>query len=293
MKFIFYNDFQPGLLKDDKVIQIGDLLSSVDGSTPQLLVEGFIKNYNELKPSLEKALKKGAGLPLKGLRLRPPVPKPGLLLCGIGGYKEGVERVRPLDFFLKGWTSIIGPGDTIVLPPAKVRIFHHEAELAVIIGKTTKNVSKEGAMDSVFGYTTFIDVSGRDVPDTMGFWPQKSFDTFGPMGPALVTKDEIPDPYSLDVKLWVNGKLRQNYNTNDMSHDISDKIKFLSDVCTLSPGDVVACGTNHQGLGPLQDEDLVDIEIDHVGRMSLTVKDPLKREWERGIDEEMARRVRG
>ncbi len=278
MKFVFYNEFQPGLLKGSKVIDIKDLLEK-NTRNPQLLLESFISNFEKLKPRLEDALDDRSGVPLQSVRLRQPVPKPSLLLCGIGGYKEGEDRMSPLDFFLKGWTSIIGPGDTVVLPPFQARIFNHEAELGVIIGKTTKNISKEEAMNSVFGYTTFNDISGRDVPDTRGFWPQKSFDTFGPMGPALVTKDEIPNPYDLDVKLWVNGKIRQNYNTDDMSHDIPDKLKFLSDVCTLNTGDLVSCGTNHHGLGPLQDGDVVDIEIERIGQMTVYIKDPLKRTW--------------
>jgi len=280
MKFVFYNDFQPGLLKGGQVVDIKDLLEGVDAQTPQLLVEGFISKYDELRPSLESALEEREGVPLHGVRLRQPVPKPGLLLCGIGGFGEGEGRMRPLGFFLKGWTSIIGPGDTVVLPPHQARIFNHEAELGVIFGKETKNVSREEAMDSVFGYTTFCDVSARSVPDTRGFWPQKSFDTFGPMGPALVTKDEVPDPYDLDIRLWVNGEIRQDYNTDDMSHDIPEKIRFLSEICTLSAGDLMACGTNHHGLGPLQDGDVVDIEIERIGRMSVDVKDPLKRFWD-------------
>lgn len=280
MKFVFYDDFQPGLLKGDRVIGVADLLEGAEAQTPQLIVEGFIKGFWDIRPGLEGALEEREGVPLEAVHLRQPVPKPGLLLCGIGGYKEGEGRMRPLDFFLKGWTSIIGPGDTIVLPPHEASIFHHEAELGVVIGKTTKNAPREEAMDSVFGYTIFCDVSGRNVPDTRGFWPQKSFDTFGPMGPALVTRDEVPDPYDLDIKLWVNGEIRQDYNTDDMSQDIPEKIGFLSEICTLNPGDFIACGTNHHGLGPLQDGDVVDIEIERIGRMTVNVEDPLKRHWD-------------
>jgi 2-keto-4-pentenoate hydratase/2-oxohepta-3-ene-1,7-dioic acid hydratase in catechol pathway len=279
MRFVFYNDFKPGLLKNDTVIDISGQLDVNPHQTPQMVVEKFIKEYKTLKPKLEKSLKEKNGIPLKDIKLRQPIPKPGLFLCGIGGYKEGEGRERPLNFFLKGWNSIIGPGDTIVLPKAKARIFEHEAELAVVIGKHTKNVTKEEAMDSVFGYTQIIDVSGRQVPDARGFWPQKSFDTFGPMGPVIVTKDEVPDPYNLGIKLWVDERLRQNYNTSDMSHDISEKISFLSDICTLSPGDVMACGTNHHGLGPLQDGEKVVIEIEKIGKMTVHVKDPYEREW--------------
>jgi 2-keto-4-pentenoate hydratase/2-oxohepta-3-ene-1,7-dioic acid hydratase in catechol pathway len=279
LRYVFYNDFKPGLIKDDKVIDISDVLDVKHYQTPQMIVERFIIDYEELKPELERALKEKKGTPLKDVRLRQPIPKPGLFLCGIGGYGEGEGRKRPLNFFLKGWTSIIGPGDTVILPKAKARIFEHEAELAVIIGKKTKQVTKEEALENVFGYTTIIDVSARQVPDRPGFWPQKSFDTFGPMGPVLVTKDEITDPYNLSVKLWVDGVLRQDYNTDDMSHDIGDKISFLSDICTLNPGDVMACGTNHHGLGPLQDGEKVKIEIENIGKMIVMVKDPYKREW--------------
>ena len=278
MKFVFYDDFKPGLVKDGKVISIGDIIG--EKATPQLILESFITNYESLKPSLEKALETGKGVPLADVRLRQPVPKPGLFICGIGGFGEGEGRKRPLDFFLKGWTSICGNGDTVTLPHHKARIFNHEAELAVVFGKPIKDVSREEAMDGVFGYTTMCDVSARGVPDTSGFWPQKSFDDFGPMGPCIVTKDEIPDPYILGIKLWVNGELRQNYNTDDMSHDLPAKIKFLSEICTLNAGDVMACGTNHHGLGPLQEGDLCEMEIDKIGKLSFHVKDPHNRVWD-------------
>jgi len=279
MRYVFYDDFKPGLVKNDTVVDISNELEVKPYQTPQMIVEKFIIEYEKLKPKLEKALREKNGTPLNDVRLRQPVPKPGLFLCGIGGYGEGEGRKRPLNFFLKGWTSIIGPGDTVVLPKAKARIFEHEAELAVIIGKKTQNVAKEEALESIFGYTMLIDVSGRQVPDAGGFWPQKSFDTFGPLGPVLVTKDEIPDPYSLSIKLWVDGVLRQDYSTDDMSHDLGAKISFLSDICTLSPGDVMACGTNHHGLGPMQDGETVVIEIDKIGKMTVNVRDPYKREW--------------
>jgi 2-keto-4-pentenoate hydratase/2-oxohepta-3-ene-1,7-dioic acid hydratase in catechol pathway len=277
LKFVFYDDFKPGLLKGDEVVDISDLLI---GQTPQLVVEGFIARYEVLKPSLEKVLVTRKGASLSGVRLRQPVPKPGLILCGVGGFGEGVGRKRPIEFFIKGWTSICGDGDTVTLPHHLARIFNHEAELAVIMGKSVKNASRDEAMDAVFGYTTMCDVSARAVPDTNGFWPQKSFDGFGPLGPCLVTKDEIPDPYKLGVRLWVNKELRQNYSTDDMSHDLPAKIVYLSEICTLNSGDIMACGTNHHGLGPLQDGDYVEQEIDKIGKISFKIKDPQKRFWD-------------
>ena len=145
MRYVFYDDFKPGLVNDDAVVDISDELEVKPYQTPQMVVEKFIKEYEKLKPILEKALKEKKGTPLKDVRLRQPLPKPGLFLCGIGGYGEGEGRKRPLNFFLKGWTSIIGPGDTVVLPKAEARIFEHEAELAVIIGKKTEKVTREEA----------------------------------------------------------------------------------------------------------------------------------------------------
>lgn len=278
MRYVFYDDFKPGLLKNDTIVDISDVLDVKPYQTPQIILEKFITQYETLKPELEKSLLK-SGKPLKEVRLRQPVPKPSLFMCGIGGFGEGEGRKRPINFFVKGWTSIIGPNDTVVLPETKARIFEHEAELAVVFGKKTVNVNTEEALDSIFGYTMMIDVSARGVPYSKGFWPQKSFDTFGPLGPVLVTKDEIPDPYNLQIKLWVDDVLRQNYNTDDMSHTLGEKISMLSKVCTLNPGDIMACGTNHHGLGPMQDGETVTIEIEKIGRMSVKVKDPYKREW--------------
>jgi len=278
MRYVFFDDFKPGLLKNDHVVDISDVLEVKPYQTPQMIVEKFINEYDKIKLELEKSLRK-PGKPITEVRLRQPVPKPSLFMCGIGGFGEGEGRKRPINFFIKGWTSIIGPNDTVVLPKTEAKIFEHEAELAVVFGKKTSNVSIEKAPDSIFGYTMMIDVSARGVPYSNGFWPQKSFDTFGPLGPVLVTKDEIPDPYNLQIKLWVDDVLRQNYNTNDMSHTLGEKISMLSEVCTLNPGDIMACGTNHHGLGPMQDGETVTIEIDQIGRMSVNVKDPYKRVW--------------
>ena len=278
MRYIFYDDFKPGLLKNDQVIDISETLDVKPYQTPQMILENFIINYETLKPKLEKKLET-QGKPLSDVRLRQPVPKPSLFMCGIGGFGEGEGRKRPINFFIKGWNSIIGPNDTVVLPKTEARIFEHEAELAVVFGKQTSKVDPEKAPDSIFGYTMMIDVSARGVPYSNGFWPQKSFDTFGPLGPVLVTKDEIPDPYNLQIKLWVDDVLRQDFNTDDMSHSLGEKISMLSEVCTLNPGDIMACGTNHHGLGPMQDGETVTIEIEQIGRMSVKVRDPYKREW--------------
>jgi 2-keto-4-pentenoate hydratase/2-oxohepta-3-ene-1,7-dioic acid hydratase in catechol pathway len=111
----------------------------------------------------------------------------------------------------------------------------------------------------------------------------KSFDTFAPIGPCITTSDEIEDPNRLWVKFWNNGDLRHDYVTDDMEHRVPELIEFATTIMTLNSGDVIACGTNHEGLGPLQDGELCEIEIEKIGRMSIHVHDPLKREWERGV----------
>jgi 2-keto-4-pentenoate hydratase/2-oxohepta-3-ene-1,7-dioic acid hydratase in catechol pathway len=142
---------------------------------------------------------------------------------------------------------------------------------------------------AVFGYTCMIDVSAREQgrrtwPATpLTSWLGKSFDTFAPLGPCIATADEIKDPNDLIVRFWNDGQLRHNYNTDDMEHRVPELVEFATTVMTMNSGDLIACGTNHEGLGALQDGETVDIEIQNIGRMTLKVADPLKRTWERGI----------
>ena len=185
--------------------------------------------------------------------------------------------------FLKNPDAVIGPGDTIVLPEfTEPWIFMHEAELALVIKGPAKKVKAENWRGAVFGYTGMIDVSARGEGRRTwkaGSWLGKSFDTFAPLGPCS-TLDEIPNPNDVLVRFWVDGQLRHNYNTDDMEHLVPELVEFASTIMTLNSGDVIACGTNHEGLGPLQDGEVIDFEIQ---RMRLNVVDPLRRSWEKGI----------
>src|SRR5262249_61764577 len=142
---------------------------------------------------------------------------------------------------------------------------------------------------AVYGDTCMIDVSARgegrftcpSPPPASGLG--KSFDTFAPIGPCIATADEIDNPNDLHVRFWNDGQLRHNYNTDDMEHPVPELIEFATTVMTMNSGDLIAGGTNHEGLGALQDGETVEIEIDRIGRMSLIVADPLKRKWERGV----------
>jgi 2-keto-4-pentenoate hydratase/2-oxohepta-3-ene-1,7-dioic acid hydratase in catechol pathway len=298
MKLAFFDDFLPGLVAGDRVIDISAAVRSLNHGSPQLLMADIIEHFDALAPDL-RALARGTGVPLGGVRLRAPLPSPGKLLGLMGGYMEFVPNgVRKgIDWFLKAPSAVIGPGDTVVLPRYECKMFHHEAELAVVIGRRAKDVPERDAMRHVFGYTNFIDVSGHGFPIEgsivqLPSFIGKSFDTFAPMGPWITTADEVPDVTRLSVRLWAGGQLRHDYNTADAEYPIARLLSFASSIMTLHPGDVLTCGTNHQGIGPIQHGDVVEMEIEGCGRLSVHVHDPLKRAWERGIDTAMAERVR-
>ena len=188
----------------------------------------------------------------------------------------------PINAFHKSPSAIIGPGDTMVLPDVPATIFEGEAELAVVIGKPATNVGAADAMDHVFGYTNFIDGSARGLPPPGNvFFQMKSRDTFAPIGPYIVTADEIEDPQKLDVKLWVNGEIKQDFNTDDLAHNIPRCIEWASSIHTLLPGDILATGTNHRGLSSFQDGDVVELETEGLGRLTFNIRDDLKRTWSR------------
>ncbi|MEO8296921.1 MAG: fumarylacetoacetate hydrolase family protein, partial [Burkholderiales bacterium] len=156
--------------------------------------------------------------------------------------------------------------------------FDHESELAVIIGRTARNVPRAEAMQYVFGYACLIDATMRIEKDTFEEERsmRKSFETFTPLGPWLVTADEVADPQNLRNQLWVNGELRQDANTRDMIVGIAELIELISSVLTLRPGDVIATGTP-EGVGPFAPGDTVKIAIESVGEMTLPVRAQAKR----------------
>jgi 2-keto-4-pentenoate hydratase/2-oxohepta-3-ene-1,7-dioic acid hydratase in catechol pathway len=208
-----------------------------------------------------------------------------------GNFGEFVGRKGVMWGFLKSPEAVLGPGGTVVLPPEDANIFHHEAELVAVIGHTASRVSKDEALRHVFGYTCGCDVSGRFPPESRQQFG-KSFDTFAPIGPCIVTADEIPDPHQLQVRMSVDGQPRHNYPMSDIAHTIEESLAWMSSMVTLQPGDLFFLGTNHQGIGPLQDGEQAVIDIDGIGRLEFKVRDPLQRRWPKEIDEVSARDVR-
>ena len=244
----------------------------------------MIERFDDYRAKLEDAAAKGDGVPVDSVRIRPPLPRPGNIDCMAVNYMEDGTRSDPaaINGFQKASSAIIGHGDTMVLPDEPATIFEGEAELALVIGKRASHVSQAEAMDYVFGYLNFIDGSAREIPPPgNSFYQVKSRDTFAPIGPYLVTADEIADPQKLEVQLWVNGTRMQHFNTDDMAHKIPRVIEWLSSIHALQPGDLVATGTNHRGLSAFQDGDVVELEVEGLGRLRIKVKDDLKRTWAR------------
>jgi acylpyruvate hydrolase len=219
----------------------------------------------------------------KEVRLTAPVPAPGKIICVGLNYRDHIREMKREEpeipvIFAKFANAVIGPHDEIPLPPVTKKL-DYEAEFAFVIGKRAKNVSREEAMDYVAGYTIVNDVSARDLQMRTIQWLQgKTLDGSAPMGPCLVTKDEISDPHNLEIALWVNGEERQRSNTRHLVFDVPRLVEFLSELMTLEPGDVVCTGTPG-GVGIartppvfLQDGDVVRIEVEHIGILENRVR---------------------
>jgi 2-keto-4-pentenoate hydratase/2-oxohepta-3-ene-1,7-dioic acid hydratase in catechol pathway len=279
MKLAFFNDFQLGVIKDDKIIDVGAAVAGLGYHSPQELMLMLITGWDELRPRLEQTAQGQDGVALAEVKLRPPLPRPGQLVCMAGNYLEPA-RPEMMDFnaFFKSNTSVIGHGDTVELPPAEASVFHGEPELALVIGKRASRISAAEARDYIFGYIHFIDFSARGLPG--GFFLGKSWHTFGPMGPALVTADEIADPNKLRMRLWVNDELRHDFSSADMARHVPQLLEEVTRVVTLEPGDVVSTGTHHESLSPIQDGYRIRLSIEGLGpALQIQVHDPLKRTW--------------
>ena len=282
MKLAFFDDYELGVITGDGIISIRDALSGIPHRTPQELIQRVIEDFDNLRPVITDAAENGTANPLDSVNLKAPLPRPGQLVCLAGNYIEPDSPSRgEFNAFLKSPTGIISTKETVQLPEADVTVFHFEPELAIVIGKTAKHLSEENALDCVFGYTQFIDVSARGLPG--GFFLGKSWHTFAPMGPVLVTADEVADGNALGVQLWINDGLQHDFSTNSMARFIPELLAEVTNVLTLEPGDVVSTGTHHEALTAVGDGDTVRLSIEGFGpELSVSVEDPLKRTSWRG-----------
>ncbi len=292
MRIVLTKDNRIGALKDGGMVDVSAAFDDIRYRTAADRMPRVLAVLADRRATLDELVASGEQEPLP--ELQAPVPRPPKLIAAFGNYREGWGRERqPQDMFFESPDSVTGPDSTVVLPKHEAEIFHHEAELALVIGTRAKDLPADAsALDVIAGYTCAMDVSARGIgrvgPSRIG----KSFDTFTPLGPAIVTPDEVPDAQSLRVRLTVNGEQRQDYTTADMEYAVPEILAFISGYVTLVPGDVILCGTQHQGLGALQDGDHAEMTIDGVGSLAVDVRDPLKREWPRGVDEDMAARQR-
>jgi len=220
----------------------------------------------------------GASRPLASVTLRAPVPRPGKIICIGLNYRDHAAEsaVAVPDYptvFAKYASCVIGSGEAIVLPKLSDQV-DYEGELGVVIGRTARHVPESSALEYVAGYLPFNDVSARDFQHRTSQWTiGKTFDTFGPMGPALVTADEVPDPQHLDLRVRIGDELLQSSNTSKIIFSIAQLIAYLSAVLTLDPGDVIATGTP-EGVGAartparfLRPGETVRVEIEALGSL--------------------------
>jgi 2-keto-4-pentenoate hydratase/2-oxohepta-3-ene-1,7-dioic acid hydratase in catechol pathway len=279
MKLVLYNDFQLGVVQEKTVMDAGAAVAGLGHHSPQEMMEMLIRGWDDLGPKIEAAVAGQPGQSLDSVQLRAPLPRPGQLVCLAGNYIEPRAPERgAFNAFIKSNTAIVGQGATIELPSAEASVFHFEPELALVIGKRASKLAASEALDYVFGYTQFIDGSARGLPG--GFFLGKSWHTFAPLGPALVTADEIADPNQLAVKMWVNDDLRHDFSTDSMARHLPELLADVTAVLTLEPGDVVATGTHHEALSPIQDGYGLRLNVEGLGpALTVSIHDPLKRTW--------------
>jgi 2-keto-4-pentenoate hydratase/2-oxohepta-3-ene-1,7-dioic acid hydratase in catechol pathway len=246
MRFV---TFQNNGLAEPGVISGENIVGLKQAGFPTLLavIEGGSDARRRIAAWLERP-PAGEIVPLATARLLAPLPRPPKIICVGLNYRDHaaeskMEIPKVPTIFSKYPTAVIGPGDEIVLPKHSTGP-DYEAELAVIVGKGGRYISRDRWLDHVFGYTNFNDVSARDYQEATSQWMiGKTFDTFAPMGPAIVTADEIADPHALDIQMIINGEVLQNSNTSQIVFRIPELLEHLSSVFTLEPGDVISTGT--------------------------------------------------
>jgi acylpyruvate hydrolase len=276
----WFGETAPAWLKDMRLLLEGG----------QMAMDRVRKLNDKIQTTLsasggrETLVKQGIMHSLGDVRLSAPISNPGKIICVGRNYRDHcLEQNKPIPktpiLFSKFSTAIVGPDDRIVRPQATSRL-DFEGELAFVVGKKGRHISVDEAMAYVIGYTIFNDVSARDIQFSDGQWLRgKTFDTFAPTGPFLVTKDVVENPHDLGIEVRVNGETMQKSSTRNMIFDIPYLVHFISGVVSLSPGDMVATGTP-AGVGVfreppvfLQDGDEVAVEIEKLGILRSTVVD--------------------
>ena len=274
MRLVTYKDrdrkVKPGVLLDEEIVDISDRVANI-GSVIEEGPDALVRLRNFLQGKTHR-------IPLAEVELLAPLQNPPRIFClGLAYRDHAIETHQEIPgvptIFLKLTSALTGPRSAVVLPKLTQQP-DYEAEFAFVIGKGGKSISAGAWEEHVFGYTIMNDVTARDVQMATTQWSLgKSFDTFAPLGPAIVTKDEVPDPHALDIRLTIGGEVLQHSNTRELIFRIPDLIAYLSAIAPLKPGDIVSTGTPAGvGLGRtphrwLRAGETIITEVEGLGRL--------------------------
>lgn len=286
MKIASFDDYRVGLVEGDRLYDVTGALPPALDALPQHRVNWLIAHWRDAGPAIERARASAAARPFDGVRWLAANPSPPHVFAAPANYRRHIGELgsrvvtkkgrtaREQGFFLKAPGSVVGHGGTLEVPRGSTRRFDHESELAILVGKPGKDIARGRAMEHVFGYACLIDATMRIEADQFEEERsmRKSFAGFTPLGPWIVTADEVPDVQALSNCLWVNGELRQEANTRDMIVGVAELVELVSSVLPLQAGDVIASGTP-EGVGPFGPGDTLRIALDRVGEMTIHVRE--------------------
>ena len=282
MKLCRYDDQRVGLVQDGAVLDVTPVLEELGGfGYPLPRFDPFIASLDRLRPKIEFLAKNAKPIPLDRVKLLAPVANPGKIIAAPVNYAKHlqealadkgihhgnlVQEIRKAGMFLKATSAVVGPGEGVKLVHTDRRN-DHEVELALVIGRTAKNVNAAAALDCIAGYCIGLDMTIRG-PEERSL--RKSPDSYCVLGPWLATPDEVGDPGSLQVSITVNGEPRQDASTSDLILGVAELIAWGSSFYTLHPGDVILTGTP-QGVGPVKPGYTMHARIERIGSMQVKV----------------------
>jgi 2-keto-4-pentenoate hydratase/2-oxohepta-3-ene-1,7-dioic acid hydratase in catechol pathway len=283
MKLCRFDDNRLGVVSGDDVHDVTEVLAKLPAlHYPYPMFDALIASLPDLRGEIEGLAKRARAIPLASCKLLSPLANPGKIVAAPVNYQKHLQEVRKdanlhhgnmineierAGLFLKATSSLVGQSEGVRLVHHADRRNDHEVELAVVIGRRAKNVSREAALSYVAGYCIGLDITIRG-PEERSF--RKSPDSYTVLGPWLVTADELPDPSALDLSIDVSGEPRQRSNTSDLILDVPALIAFASSFYTLNPGDVLLTGTP-EGVGPIQAGDTMKATIERIGTMDVAV----------------------
>jgi 2-keto-4-pentenoate hydratase/2-oxohepta-3-ene-1,7-dioic acid hydratase in catechol pathway len=289
MKLCLFDERRVGVVTSER--SLVDVTAAVPGWSADPM-SGFFnrlcRDIDDVRGAIEQAVAAGPEIALDGVRLMAPVLNPSKVIAAAMNYaahrtemegradRSNIDWRMDFDVFLKAPSSIVGPDESVLLPDVGDAEIHHECELALVIGAAGRDIPEDEALHHVFGYTTLIDVTVRGPGDRSR---RKSYDTFSPMGPYLVTGDEIGDPQAVDIELTIGDEVRQRVSSGDMLVSVAELISYSSRIMTLCPGDVICTGAP-PGVGPIVPGDVMVSRLSGIGSMTVPVARRQAPAWE-------------